>query len=609
MRTTKTIAIGVMILLFTGMTMGQEQESPEVTNKTMRPVVRGQHFAAASMKAEATRAAERILEKGGNAFDAIVAGQAVLGLVDAPMNGIGSDATLLIYDAKAKKVYSLNAEGTAPKLATIEWYKEHNGGKLPVDDSLLSGTVPGCIDAWYILLDRWGTMSFAQVLSEAIDLAENGFPMGDNFAHRFAVPSADRKLHKYPTSVKLYYPNGRAPQAGEIFRNPDLARTLRRLVEAETQNKSKGRHEALKAARDRFYKGDIAHEMAKFSEENGGLFRYEDFANYTAKIEDPVSIDYRGYQVYKNASATQGPAELFALRILEGYDLKAMGHNSADYIHTSVEATKLAMADREKYLGDTDFIKIPFAGLLSKEYAAERRAMIDKNTASLAFRPGTAEKFTSDATPLYRPVKITTSDFADHDGDTSYIAVIDSARNMISFTPSLHSAFGTGVVMGNLGFIFNCRGDYYSLEAGEANALAPGKRPRSTLQSTLVMKDGQPLMVLGTPGADQQVLLTMQTLLNMIEFGMNVQQAIESPKWLTRAFPASPFPHTMYPGDLSVESRIPEDVRKQLLARGHKLHVSGAWSDGSLAAIVIDPKTGVLNAGTDPRTEAYAWAW
>ena len=606
MRATKMIAIGVMILLSTGMTMGQEQESPEVTNKTMRPVVRGQHFAVAAMKAEATRAAERILEKGGNAFDAIVAGQAVLGLVDGAMNGIGAAATLLVYDAKEKKVFSINAEGTAPKLATIEWYKEHNGGKLPVNDSLLSGTVPGCIDAWYILLDRWGTMNFAQVLSEAIDLADNGFPVGDSFARAAATT---QKIRKYPTSAKVYLPNGRAPQAGEIFRNPDLARTLRRLVEAETQNKSKGRHEALKAARDRFYKGDIAHEMARFSEDNGGLFRYEDFANYTAKIEDPVSIDYRGFQVYKNASATQGPAELFALRILEGYDLKGMGHNSAEYIHTSVEATKLAMADREKYLGDTDFIKIPFAGLLSKEYAAERRAMIDKNTASLAFRPGTAEKFTSDATPLYRPVKITTSDFADHDGDTSYIAVIDSARNMISFTPSLHSAFGTGVVMGNLGFIFNCRGDYYSLEAGEANALAPGKRPRSTLQSTLVMKDGQPFMVLGTPGADQQVLLTMQTLLNMIEFGMNVQQAIESPKWLTRAFPASPFPHTMYPGDLSVESRIPEDVRKQLLARGHKLHVTGAWSDGSLAGIVIDPKTGVLNAGTDPRTEAYAWAW
>src|ERR1051326_5506482 len=478
---------GALICSLVGVTMAQEGESDAAANRTMRPVVRGQHFAAAAMKAEATRAAERILEKGGNAFDAIVAGQAVLGIVDPAMNGVGSDATLLVYDAKTKKVYSINAEGTAPKLATIDWYKEHNGGKLPVNDSLLSATVPGAVDAWYILLDRWGTMSFAQVLAEAIDMAENGFPVGDSLARAFTTPAANRKLHKYPSSVKLYYANDRAPQAGEIFRNPDLTRTLKRLVEAEAQAKSKGRHEALKAARDRFYKGDIAREMAAFSEANGGLFRYEDFANYTAKIEEPVSIDYRGYQIYKNASATQGPAELFALRILEGYDLKAMGHNSADYIHTTVEATKLAMADREKYLGDMDFIKIPYTGLLSIQYAAERRALIDKKTASLAFRPGTAEKFTSDATPLYRPVTITTEGDASHEGDTSYIAVVDGARNMISFTPSLHSAFGTGVVMGDLGFIFNCRGDYYTLNPGEANALAPGKRPRSTLQGTLVL--------------------------------------------------------------------------------------------------------------------------
>jgi gamma-glutamyltranspeptidase/glutathione hydrolase len=587
-------------------TTAQEGEPETTTTRTMRPVVRGQHFAAASMRAEATRAAQRILEKGGNAFDAIVAGQAVLGVVDAAMNGVGSDAVLLVYDARAKKVYSVNAEGTAPRLATIEWYKEHNGGKLPISDGLLAGTVPGVVDAWYLLLDRWGTMSFAQVLSEAIDLAENGFPLGDSMARAIA---GSQKIRKYPTSTRVYLPNNRAPQAGEIFRNPDLARTLKRLVEAEKLNARKGRHAGLQAARDRFYKGDIARAMATFSEANGGLFRYEDFASYTAKVEEPVSIDYHGYQIYKNASASQGPAELFALNILAGYDLKAMGHNSADYIHTSAEAIKLAFADREKYLGDMDFIKIPYAGLLSKEYAAERRKLIDQSAASLAFRPGTAEKFMTGTPVLDRPVKVTTSGGASHDGDTSYIAVVDSARNMITFTPSLHSAFGTGVVMGQLGFIFNCRGDYYSLEAGEANALAPGKRPRSTLQGTLVLKDGQPFMVLGTPGADQQVLITMQTLLNVIDFGMNVQQAIEAPKWLTRAFPASPFPHTMYPGDLSVEARVPETVRKQLLARGHKLKVTGAWSDGSLTAIMIDPKTGVLSAGTDPRVEAAAWAW
>src|SRR5207253_11149920 len=246
--------ICALVLCFAPAPNGKAQEQ-ETTSRTMRPVIRGQHYAVVSMKAEATRAAERILEKGGNAFDAIVAGQAVLGIVDAAMNGIGSDATLLVYDAKTKSVYSINAEGTAPRLATIEWYKEHNGGKLPVNDSLLSGTVPGTVDAWYVLLDRWGTMSFAQVLKEAIDLAENGCPVGDSLARALAT---SQKLRKYPTSTKVYLPNNHAPQAGEIFRNPDLARTLKRLVEAEKQNAGKGRHAALKAARDRFYKGDIA---------------------------------------------------------------------------------------------------------------------------------------------------------------------------------------------------------------------------------------------------------------------------------------------------------------------------------------------------------------
>src|SRR6266576_4169602 len=222
MRTLIRIAlVGMLMSSLAGVTMGQEGESEaNGASRMMRPVVRGRHFAVAAMKAEATRAAERILEKGGNAFDAIVAGQAVLGIVDAAMNGVGSDAVLLVYDARTKKVYSINAEGTAPQLATIEWYREHNGGKLPVSDSLLSGTVPGAVDAWYVLLDKWGTMSFAQVLAEAIGLAENGFPIGDSFARALAI---SEKLRKYPTSGKVYLPNNRAPQAGEIFRNPDLA--------------------------------------------------------------------------------------------------------------------------------------------------------------------------------------------------------------------------------------------------------------------------------------------------------------------------------------------------------------------------------------------------
>lgn len=573
--------------------------------QTMRPVIRGTQYAVVSMKPEATQVAERILRAGGNAFDAAVAGQAVLGIVDMPNNGVGSDAVLLVYDAKTGKVVSINAEGTAPKLATIEWYKTNQGGKIPVDDTLLSGTVPGVVDAWYILLDRWGTMTFAEVLAPAIEMAENGFPLSESLAQAMA---STKKLRKYPSTVKVIFPDGREPEAGQVWRNPGLAQTLRRLVEAERAAAGEGRRAALKAARDRFYKGDIAREMARFSEQNGGLFRYEDFAEYTAKVEEPVFVDYRGYRVYKNPSANQGPTELFLLNLLEGYDLKALELNSPEYLHISAEAAKLAFADRDKYLGDMDFITIPYKGLLSKEYARERRKLIDNERASPELRPGVPEKFAG-MEPLERPLDYTLGEEADHEGDTSYIAVVDKDRNVISFTPSLHMAFGTGVVMGDLGFSFNCRGDYYSLVPGTANALAPGKRPRSTLQSSLVTREGKPVMALGSPGGDDQCLRTMQTFLNMVEFGMNVQQAIEAPRWASRAFPSSPFPHVVYPNDLGLESRIPRAVREALSAKGHKVRVQGAWSIGSNGAIVIDPQTGVLSAGADPRVDAYALAW
>jgi gamma-glutamyltranspeptidase/glutathione hydrolase len=595
-----TVMLSIVCLGFAASAVAQGPDTPH----TMRPVIRGRQAAVSSMKPEATAAASRILQTGGNAFDAAVGGQAALAVTDFALNGVGSDAVVLVYDARGKKVFSVNAEPRAPKLATIEWYEKNSAGKIPVSDGLLSGGLPGVVDAWYILLDRWGTMSFEQVLEPAIDLAENGFPLSEARARMIA---GSKKILKYPSTVKIYQPNGQAAKAGDIFKNSDLARTLKKLVEAEKANKAKGRHEALKAARDRFYKGDIAREMAAFSEANGGLFRYEDFLDYTAKVEAPVSTTYRGYQVYKNPSASQGPTELIALNLLEGYDLKALGHNSVEFIATNVEVMKLAMADREKFLGDMDFINIPYDGLLSKDYARERRKLVDPTRASLELRPGSPEKSVTGVAE--RPWHVVLDGEADFDGDTSYIALVDKDRNMVSFEPSLHSVFGTGVVMGNTGIIFNCRGDYYSLVRGEANALEPGKRPRSTLQSTLVMKDGDPFMITGSPGGDDQVMITLQTLVNVIDFGMNVQQAIEAPRWSTHSFPSSPFPHTMTPGAMSVEERIPEATQKELIKRGHKLQVAPPWSLASSAAILIDPKTGVLSAGADPRVEAYAWAW
>ncbi len=588
----------------------QVSAAQEGAEPTMRPVIRGQQYAVSSMKSQATEAAVRILEAGGNAFDAAVAGQAVLALVDPSSNGLGADAVVLVYVAAEKKVYSINAEGTAPALATIDWYNEHNGGEIPTSDGLLSASMPAVIDAWYVMLDRWGTMSFAEVLEPAIDVAESGFPMGDGLSRSIA---RSEKIRKYPTTMEVYQPDGRAPRPGEIFRNPDAARTLRKLVEAEQAAIANGRREALRAARDRFYKGDIARAMADFSEENGGLYRYEDFASYSAQVETPVSTNYRGFEVYKNRSSTQGPAELFMLNILEGYDIGALGHNSADYIHLSAEALKLAFADREQ-LGDTDFVQIPFNGLLSKDYAADRRQLIDPDRASTEVRPGDPEPFmevTQEARRLgpSPEVRVTVGEADYSPEDTSYIAVVDKDRNMISFEPSLHSGFGTGVVMGDLGFIFNCRGDYYSLVPGEAKSLEPGKRPRSTLQSTLVMQDGEPFMVIGSPGGDDQIHRTVQTLMNVVDFDMNVQQAIEAPRWSTRAFLSSVFPHNMtMPDDLAVESRIPDAVQQALTAKGHAIRVLDPWSLGSLAAITLDSETGVLSAGADPRVEAYAWA-
>src|SRR5436190_5587260 len=422
------MCVSVVCLSFASTAIAQV-DVPSGAN-TMRPVIRGRKAAVSSMKAEATDAARRILEEGGNAFDAAVGGQAALAVTDFPANGVGSDAVVLLYQAREGKVFSVNAEPRAPKLATIEWYEKNNGGKLPISDGLLSGGLPGVVDAWYILLERWGTMSFEQVLQPAIELAENGFPLSEG---RAGMIASSKKILKYPSTVQIYLQNGQPPKAGEIFKNPDLARTLRKLVEAEKASQTKGRHEALKAARDRFYKGDIAHEMAAFSEANGGLFRFEDFAEYNAKVEIPVSINYHGYRVYKNPSASQGPTELIALNLLEGYDLKGLGHNSADFIHTNVEAMKLAMADREKFLGDMDFIRIPYDGLLSKDYARERRALIDPNKASVDLRPGTPEKFMKSNEPNELPdrrVQVNLEGDADHEGDTSYIGIVDAKRNM-----------------------------------------------------------------------------------------------------------------------------------------------------------------------------------
>lgn len=526
-----------------------------------RPVIRGTRYAVSTRKPQATQAAERVLLEGGNAFDAAVAAMCVLAVTDCAMTGIGGDANILIYSARDRKVHAINASGTTPKLATIDWYRRNAEGRIPVSDGLLCGTVPGVPAACYTLLERWGTMSFADVSGAGIELAEKGFPVSEYFCEFFAQHGY--KLRKRPLSDRIYYPQGRELRAGEMLRNPALAATMRAMADPRE-----------------FYEGSIARELAAFSERDGGLFRYEDFAGYQVKVEEPISVNYRGYQVFKNASNCQGATELILYNLLEPHDLQALGHNSTEYIHLCVEAAKLAYADRERYLGDTAFISIPWDEVLSKTRVREAWDC-SGNLAGAA----------------------------SHAGDTSQISIVDQDGNCISMTPSLHSAFGTGVTMGSTGLIFNCRGDCFVLDENHPNALMPGKRPRSTLTPTMVLKDGEPRMVLGSPGADDQPLRIAQTFLNVVDFGMNIQEAIEAPRWSTTSFPATEFPQTAYPNQMAVESRIPEEVRAGLRARGMLVDVTDPWWLGANCAVVIDGESGVLNAGADPRGDSYALAW
>ncbi len=395
---------------------------------TTRPVLRGSTYAISTRKPQATQAAERILLDGGNAFDAAVAAMAVLAVTDCAMTGIGGDSNILAYSARDKKVWAINASGTTPQLATIDWYRRNNNGKIPVSEGLLCGTVPGVPAACHTLLSRWGTMSFADVSAAGIELAEKGFPVSEYFLEFFPIHGP--KLHRHP----IFFPNGRDLKPGDIFRNPDLAATMRAMADP-----------------DEFYKGALARTLADFSERNGGLFRYEDFARYQVQVGEPISVNYRGYQVYKNGSSCQGATELVLYNLLEPHNLRALGHNSADYIHLCIEAAKLAYADRERYLGDADFIHIPWDEVLSKTRI--REAFDNSN-----YLAGSAS----------------------HQGDTSQISIIDKDRNCVSMTPSLHSAFGTGVVMDSTGLIFNCRGDCFVPATSCFSSAASRKRQHCT---------------------------------------------------------------------------------------------------------------------------------
>jgi gamma-glutamyltranspeptidase/glutathione hydrolase len=469
----------------------------------------------------------------------------------------------------------------------------------------LAATVPAVLDACVTALDQFGSKSLAEVMQPAIELAD-GFPI-DELRVQYIQTRAPI-FSQWADAKRIFLPHGEAPKVGDIFVQADLARTLRAIVAAEKTGAAKSRHAGLMAARDYFYKGPIAQRIGDYMQGNGGLLAAGDLARFHARVGVPVKADYHGYEIYKAGFWTQGPALVETLNLLDGYDLKAMGHNSPDYIHTVVESLKLALADRDRYYGDPDFVKIP-AELLSKNYAALRRSLIEKEHASLQQQPGDPLNMKATlANVSENRDHISNVPALERANDTTCVNVIDKDGNLFSATPS--GAWLPAVVAGDTGVLMGQRLQSALTDANSPNVIAPGKRPRITLTPTLVLKEGEPFMVLSTPGGDNQDQALLQVLLNIIEFGMNPQEAVEAARFDTQHYVSSFDDHEFLAGSLNLESRIPEKTIAELKARGHKVNLQTAWGTlSSPTVIVYNPLSGVSSAGADPRRGRYAVAW
>ena len=580
---------------------------------TLKPLVAGKRGAVAAGHPLVAEAGLRILEKGGNAVDAGVATVFAAAVVEMDGFSSGAECPILIK-LQGQPVVAINGAGVAPELATVEYYKHLrrddprladvatiSKGTIPAY-GLLSAIVPSAVDALLLALQKHGTMSLAEVIQPAIELAE-GFPLDPRFVR--TIERSRPVLEKWPTTKKVFLPGGRVPREGEIFVQADLARTLRSLAEVGRQNAGHGRVAAIEAARDYFYRGPIAKRISDFCQQAGCLLREGDFAAYHAKVEEPLTTNYRGIEVYKVSFWSQSPVFLENLNLLEGYDLRAMGQNSADYIHTVVEAMKLGYADRDAYYGDPAFSQIPMQ-LISKEYAGLRRPLINPRKASPEHIPGDPVRMQARASEEFTRARLSERN-AEHE-DTTCVNVIDSAGNMFSATPS--GAWVPAVIAGDTGIPLSQRAQSFVLTPGHPNQLAPGKRPRITLTPTLALKEKKPWLAFSTPCGDGQDQTLLQVFLNVAEFGMNPQEAVEAPRFNSQAMYSSFDDHSDESLVLDVEKRIPEEVLNQLRARGHKLVVQGEWGNSCAPTIVeYDVTTGVMKAGADVRGHRYALAW
>ena len=573
-----------------------------------RPTIVAQHGMVAAGHPLAAEAGMRILKAGGNAIDAAMATWAVQGQVEPGMTGLGADMFVLYYNAKTREVTFINGTGFAPQAATIDLYKSKGG--IP-DDGPLTIAVPGAVGGAAFAVQKYGTKPLADVFAPAIEIAEQGFPITEALAR--GLESSREKLAKFPSTTKIWFKDGKPLEMGDILVNKDLARTLRVIA-------SQGA--------DPFYRGDIAKNTAAFMKANGGLITEADLASVHAFEDPPVRTNYRGIDVYECPPNSQGFVMLEALNILEGFDLRAMGHNSAPYLHAVTEALKLSFADRNKYVGDPKFVpNIPMKGLLSKEYAAARRAQIDPNraivgepapgdparfpTSTSVARAGVARRLQpSDryASPQPSPTTVAPFDPDQVLNLTTYLAVVDKDHNMVSVTSSLLSGFGSGMVVDKGGFFMNDRMKYFYLDPQDVNSLQPGKRVRQTINPALALKDGKPFLVFGTPGADTQPQTQLQFFLNVVEFGMTVQQALEQPSVISNSFRDSYYPHVVL-GKLLTPAMLAQNVRDSLAAKGHQLDVRDVRGVGSVKGIMIHPRTGVLMGGVSPTGDSYVMAW
>ncbi len=575
---------------------------------TIYPLIMGRRAILATEHYLSAAAGAGIFARGGNAIDAAIAATFVEGVVNPHMHTIGGEAPMLIYSASARRVVAINGNMMAPARATIDHYRSL-GLELIPGAGLLAAGVPAAFDALLTALGEFGTKSLAEVLEPAFELAAGGFPMhvglsgadasdGDVVAGAGASirQNAQRFLTKWPSSARVYMPDGKVPRPGAVIKNPALANFFERLLDAEAGAKNRGRRSALDAARECFYRGDIAREIVAWSDANGGLLAATDLERFTTRIEAPVSAGYRGVTVFKCGPWSQGPVFLQQLKLLEGFDLAAMGHNSADYIHSLIEAAKLSFADREAYYGDPEFIDVPIDALLSERYAGIRRELIDPHHASMEQRPG-------DPRAMRALLRASTPGARPWGAGTVHVTAADRDGNMIAVTAS-GGWIPSSPVIDALGFPLGTRMQTFFLDERHPNALKPGKRPRTTLSPSLAMRAGEPYLAFGTPGGDQQDQWTLQFFLNLIDFGMDLQTAIEAPKFSTPHFPATFYPHGSLPGVLRIEDRISAQVRDQLASRGHKIEVRPPWSEGHVLAVQINTETGVLAGGADPRGQA-----